>query len=58
MAIKSEIIADTSGIIALLDKSDKHHYGVLEIIQNNDILIPSSILPEGDLAFIFFLEDL
>lgn len=61
------VLADTSGIIALLDKSDRHHQSVLKIIQQEDILIPSIILSEvdylatkylGNKAFSSFLEDL
>jgi uncharacterized protein len=61
------VLADTSGIIALLDKRDHHHQSVLKIIQQEDILIPSIILPEvdylatkylGNKAFSSFLEDL
>jgi uncharacterized protein len=61
------VLADTSGIIALLDKSDHYHNSVLNIVSKEDILIPSIILPEvdylatkylGDKAFLNFLEDL
>jgi predicted nucleic acid-binding protein len=42
------IIADTSGIIALLDQSDKHHRASIKAISNCQILLPNSVIPEVD----------
>ncbi len=64
---KSSVLADTSGIIALLNRKDCHHESVLKVIESEDIIIPSVILPEvdylstkylGNLAFSVFMEDL
>lgn len=43
-----KILADTNAIIALLDSSDKHHKAIVNIVENNQILIPATILPEVD----------
>jgi hypothetical protein len=43
---KKSILADTSGIIALLNRKDCHHEAVLKVIESEDIIIPSLILPE------------
>jgi predicted nucleic acid-binding protein len=48
MARRQDVLADTSGILALLDRDDKHHTAVVEIIRNQTIIIPSTILPEVD----------
>ncbi len=65
MAKRLKILADTSGIIALLDASDKHHQSVIEVVENYDIIIPSTIIPEvdylatkylGESAFAIFIE--
>lgn len=67
MAKRLKILADTSGTIALLDASDKHHQSVIEVVENYDIIIPSTIIPEvdylstkylGKSAFAIFIEDL
>jgi uncharacterized protein len=42
------ILADTNAIIALLDHSDKYHTSIVQIVENNEILIPATILPEVD----------
>ena len=43
-----KIIADTSGIIALLDRDDRYHHLAVEAIRNKQIFIPVTILPEVD----------
>jgi len=48
MAREQSILADTSGIIALLDRDDRHHTAAIQIIQTTTILIPSTVLPEVD----------
>ncbi|WP_330202870.1 type II toxin-antitoxin system VapC family toxin [Cyanobacterium sp. Dongsha4] len=67
MAKRLKVLADTSGIIALLNASDKHHQSVIEVVENYDIIIPSTIIPEvdylatkylGESAFAIFIEDL
>ncbi len=45
---RREILADTSGIIALLDEDDQYHAQAIEAIRNQSILIPVTILPEVD----------
>jgi uncharacterized protein len=61
------ILADTSGIIAFLDRSDRHHAAVVKIVQSELLSIPSTVLPEVDYlatkylgakAATVFLEDL
>lgn len=42
------IIADTSGIIAFLDKDDQYHSLAVNIIKNYQIFIPATVLPEVD----------
>jgi hypothetical protein len=41
-------LADTSGIIALLDRSDRHHTAVGGAIRDRTLWVPSTILPEVD----------
>ena len=42
------IIADTSGIIALLDRDDKYHQLAVEAIKDQKIYVPVTVLPEVD----------
>ncbi len=44
------IIADTSAIVALLDRDERHHEAVLRLFQRDDEpwLLPWAILPEVD----------
>jgi predicted nucleic acid-binding protein len=42
------LIADTSGIIALLDRDDQHHQAAVEAIKGQKIYIPVTVLPEVD----------
>ncbi len=42
------VIADTSGIIAFLDKDDQYHSLAVNIIKNYQIFIPATVLPEVD----------
>jgi len=42
------LIADTSGIIALLDRDDKYHQLAVEAIKDQKIYIPVTVLPEVD----------
>jgi predicted nucleic acid-binding protein len=46
--MERRIIADTSGIIALLDRDDQYHNLAVEAIRNKQIFIPVTILPEVD----------
>jgi predicted nucleic acid-binding protein len=48
MAGIKKILADTSGILAMLDNSDLHHLAVVQAIENATLLIPTTILPEVD----------
>ena len=42
------IIADTSGIIAFLDRDDRYHSQSVNIVQNYQIYVPVTVLPEVD----------
>ncbi len=42
------VIADTSGIIAFLDKDDQYHSLAANIVKNYPIFIPVTVLPEVD----------
>ncbi len=48
MAGNLKVLADTSGIIALLDKDDRHHGAAIEVLKTYAITIPATILPEVD----------
>jgi uncharacterized protein len=48
MARPLELLADTSGIIALLDRDDQFHTAAVKAIRGQNILIPTTILPEVD----------
>ena len=43
-----KVIADTSGIIAFLDKDDQYHFSAVNIVENYQIYIPTTVLPEVD----------
>ncbi len=43
-----KIIADTSGIIAFLDRDDQYHSSVVKIFQQYQIYVPVTVLPEVD----------
>lgn len=42
------LIADTSGIIALLDRDDRHHQSAVEAIKQHLVYVPVTVLPEVD----------
>ena len=42
------LIADTSGIIALLDRDDRHHQAAVETIKKQTVYVPVTVLPEVD----------
>ncbi len=41
-----EIITDTGGIIAFLDRDDRYHSQSVNIIQNYQIYVPVTVLPD------------
>lgn len=45
---RSTVLADTSGILALLDRDDQHHAAAVEIVRTETILVPATVLPEVD----------
>ena len=42
------LIADTSGIIALLDRDDRHHQAAVSAVKNQTVYVPVTVLPEVD----------
>ena len=42
------LIADTSGIIALLDRDDRYHQAAVEAVKNQKVYVPVTVLPEVD----------
>ena len=50
-------LADTSGIIALLDCSDGQHQAAIKIVQNYRLIVPSTALPEIDYLASKYLGD-
>jgi len=46
--LERRVIADTSGIIAFLNRDDRYHEAVVEIVKTKNILIPVTVLPEVD----------
>lgn len=48
MAISAEVLADTNGIIALLDASDLNHAAAIEVANSYRLVVPSTVLPEVD----------
>ena len=67
MANSSEVLADTNGIIALLDASDQYHQAATAIADSYHLVVPSTVLPEvnylatkylGEVVAQAFLQDL
>jgi len=48
MAGLTKVLADTGGIIALLDASDKNHSAVVDVVLHSQMIVPATILPEVD----------
>ncbi|QDZ39407.1 PIN domain-containing protein [Euhalothece natronophila Z-M001] len=48
MAGLTKVLADTGGIIALLDVSDKNHSAVADVVLHSQMIVPATILPEVD----------
>jgi hypothetical protein len=46
--VDRRIIADTSGIIALLDRDDNYHSSAVGVVKNHQSYIPVTVLPEVD----------
>jgi hypothetical protein len=43
-----DVLADTSGIIALLDRDDRYHQAAIKVARANTLTVPSTVLPEVD----------
>jgi uncharacterized protein len=43
-----KMLADTSGIIALLNRKDRHHADVVRLVSLFELVVPVAILPEVD----------
>lgn len=48
MAISAEVLADTNGIIALLDASDFNHAAAIGVANSYHLVVSSTVLPEVD----------
>jgi len=46
--VDRRVIADTSGIIAFLDRDDQYNSLAVNIVKNYQIFIPATVLPEVD----------
>jgi predicted nucleic acid-binding protein len=51
------IIADTSGILALLDRDEHYHTATVQAVGNSPLWIPSTVLPEVDYLATKYLDD-
>ena len=52
-----KLLADTNAIIALLDRSDRYHAVIVQVIEDKEILIPATILPEVDYLATKYLSE-
>ena len=52
-----KVIADTGGVIALLDSTDKHHQEVVSVVSRAELLIPATILAEVDYLATKYLRE-
>jgi hypothetical protein len=43
-----DVLADTSGLIALLDRDDRHYQAAIDVARANTLTVPSTVLPEVD----------
>ncbi|AFY62380.1 type II toxin-antitoxin system VapC family toxin [Synechococcus sp. PCC 6312] len=43
-----KMLADTSGVIALINRKDRHHADVVRLVSLFELVVPVSILPEVD----------
>ena len=48
MGGRGTVLANTNCILAFLDRDDRHHAAVVQIVQTETILIPATVLPEVD----------
>lgn len=51
------IIADTSGILALLDRDEQYHNTTVRAVSGSSLWIPSTVLPEVDYLATKYLGD-